>query len=268
MRRGRGRAFSLIELLVVVAVIALLASLLAPALRSGREQARAVRCGAQLQQLGVAIHLYAAENGSAAPPLAYADAETVTRHGGPVYWFGVSRADGVDPSPGPLWSYARTALGEGGLLECPSARWGDYQAQGASHAATSTYGYNGYYLSPATTPGWSGDIGRRPWQRVDMVRDAARVLAFGDTLIEVSGRPKNSALLDPPLLYSSSTRSWRRNRTPTNAFRHTGRTAAVLVDGHVERFGAEHGTMTQPRWGIGVILTDNDPWYVPDWRSW
>ncbi|MFH1749185.1 MAG: type II secretion system protein [Planctomycetota bacterium] len=48
-------AFSLAELLVVVGVIALLASIIAPPLQLARRQAMQTRCAANLQQLGVAL---------------------------------------------------------------------------------------------------------------------------------------------------------------------------------------------------------------------
>ncbi len=62
MRRTRG--FTLIELLVVIAIIAVLMGLLMPTLNSAREQARKVRCSANLKQIGVGLALYAdAEDG-------------------------------------------------------------------------------------------------------------------------------------------------------------------------------------------------------------
>ncbi len=55
-------AFSLIELLVVVSVIGLLMSILVPSLSKARQQARGVKCLAQLRVLGQGITMYAMEN--------------------------------------------------------------------------------------------------------------------------------------------------------------------------------------------------------------
>ncbi len=60
-RHGRG-AFTLIEVLVVVAIIALLISVLLPSLRQAREQARTVTCAANMRTSSQAMTLYAASN--------------------------------------------------------------------------------------------------------------------------------------------------------------------------------------------------------------
>ena len=56
------RAFTLIELLVVISVIAVLMGILLPVLGRVRKQAQAVRCQANLKQLGMAMQMYLAEN--------------------------------------------------------------------------------------------------------------------------------------------------------------------------------------------------------------
>ena len=54
----RRKYFTLIELLIVIAIIALLAGLLMPALNTAREQAKRIACRSNLKQLGIAIQSY------------------------------------------------------------------------------------------------------------------------------------------------------------------------------------------------------------------
>ncbi len=61
------RAFTLIELLVVVSIVALLISILLPALRGARETARSATCLANERQIGVLAHTYFAEYREAFP---------------------------------------------------------------------------------------------------------------------------------------------------------------------------------------------------------
>lgn len=56
------RGFTLVELLVVIAVIALLAALLLPALASARRRTQSIQCLSNLRQLGLAMRLYVGDD--------------------------------------------------------------------------------------------------------------------------------------------------------------------------------------------------------------
>ena len=67
-RQDERRAFTLIELLIVISIIAILAGMLLPALSKAKKQAHTIACSSKLKQLGLISQQYGADNSNIAPP--------------------------------------------------------------------------------------------------------------------------------------------------------------------------------------------------------
>ena len=123
-RRG---GFTLVELLVVLAIIGLLASLLLPAISRAKRQATNTVCVSQLRQLGIATRMYADDHEERLP-----SAELLPSH--PV--------DAARPLPrisnvlgayaGRAATAATNAVGPA-VFQCPGDRVGRYAAEGSSY---------------------------------------------------------------------------------------------------------------------------------------
>ncbi|HEU5123226.1 MAG TPA: type II secretion system protein [Verrucomicrobiae bacterium] len=70
-RRSRSavtlQAFTLVELLVVLAIVSILASLLLPALAKGKQSAQSIACVGNLRQIGIALNTYVQDNRDRVP---------------------------------------------------------------------------------------------------------------------------------------------------------------------------------------------------------
>ncbi len=129
----RQDAFTLIELLLVITLIAILASLLLPGLSRAKASARSVKCRHNLRQIGVGLNLYVAEFSDRYPFYMLFNSREKRV---PTGWFDLMRP------------YVRYAwLDTNGLFRCPDYRgqtrgamWDT--ANGQPLDASGSYGYN------------------------------------------------------------------------------------------------------------------------------
>jgi len=77
----RRRAFTLVELLVVIGIIAVLIAILLPALQAAREQAKSVQCLSNLRGCGQLLYIYATQNKGMFPPMALQSPESLVQGG-------------------------------------------------------------------------------------------------------------------------------------------------------------------------------------------
>ncbi len=68
MGAAKHRGFTLIEMLVVIAIIGILCAIAFPMIFTTRESARRAVCMSNLRQIGMAIQMYAADHGDRTPP--------------------------------------------------------------------------------------------------------------------------------------------------------------------------------------------------------
>jgi prepilin-type N-terminal cleavage/methylation domain-containing protein len=122
--------FTLIEMLVVIAIIAILAAMLMPSLMRAREQAVSVSCANQNKQITMAITLYAGSANQALPTykayqLLKENAPGKTLDESTILWGETLTVRGAT-TPVTVWTFAEALLSRSGVLPVHDGEWVNY----------------------------------------------------------------------------------------------------------------------------------------------
>lgn len=228
-RRERTRAFeacafTLIELLTVIAIIAILATLLLPTLARSKASAQRVKCASNLRQLGLAAQLYWDENNSSFFIVRGRD----TTNGWETWWCGWLQASGgegnrqFDATQGVLYPYLKGR----GVELCPAFNLLSSQLKLKAVGASYGYGYNVFLSVPEG----------QPTIKTSKLQHASDTALFGDAAqandFQAPASPENPMLeewyyLDNPPSYSGS------HYYGHGHFRHAQKANVAFCDGHV-----------------------------------
>nr|QDY92648.1 hypothetical protein fos2004AM_00017 [uncultured Planctomycetota bacterium] len=208
-----GRGFTLVELLVTVAIIAVLASVLLPALSTARQTAKQLRCASNLREIGRAIMFYVDAYNGALPT-----AEAAHYAEGSANWWehkAFLATLALEPFPcGPS------------VLTCPEDSLPDFYKSGAPMSCWSSYGAN------ASCFGMQRG-GSKRGRRLSQVQQPAEALAFADAEFD-EGEALVVGHQDCVLI--------------AFAYRHRGRAEAVFLDTHVETITAADVPTGEDAW--------------------
>jgi prepilin-type N-terminal cleavage/methylation domain-containing protein len=243
------RAFTLIEVLVVCAIVAMLLAVLMPALRQAREAGRGMVCLSNVRQLHLGATVYAVDHRDALPPGASDFIENLSR------WHGTRAAlqAPFEPSGGPLDGYVERDASYA-LRACPSfARTlSELRAVGAGfERAAGGYGYNNAFagvmlkrVGPRASPSTFSVVSDRRGASLSFFTRPVDAVLFGDAAIAAG------TLALPVVEYSFIEPRFRldvssQRMDPSIHFRHStgfslgGVASTVYLDGH-----ARYATMS------------------------
>jgi len=205
--------FTLVELLMTVAVIAILTALLLPALNSARETAFQIRCASNQKQIGLGVNMYAGAYDG------WLLRSNVDKPGGTpgaadYYW------------PGQLFPFLRTTL----PFLCPQSR--EYGDNNHSNLSNDPWGSKVCGIQTIGMNVKLGQPSRGKYFRLSRIRNLSRYVHCGDSVScqlayypLISGGGYNYAAVIYENIYPNANKSWY--------MRHKNGIETLFLDGHV-----------------------------------
>lgn len=253
------RAFSLVELLVAIAILALLIALAVPVAAMVRLQGQSIASASNLKQLVTANHNYAIDHGFYAP----ADDRWNNQR-----WHGARVPGGrFDPAQGFLADY----LGEARRVTACPVFLSLPKASNSFEEGTGGYGYNASYIGG--TPDWAFDAqGKRVSARHGTLPHLSTTVMFASTAYARADGVQEYPYAEPPFWDLGFGPSGFRP-SPTVHFRFNGRAAIAWADGRVTFEAKEDRPPgTNPHGGdadrhqLGWFGPDEDNGFWNPWR--
>jgi prepilin-type processing-associated H-X9-DG protein/prepilin-type N-terminal cleavage/methylation domain-containing protein len=239
------KAFTLVELLIVIGIIALLISIALPCLAAAGEQCSAVVCRSNIRQLHIANTAYALSNNdfyvTAASDLVFHD-NGAPSNGGKHRWHGVRLSDGASADPikntfDPTKSLLNKFIVDGKIKECPAKVKYTKESVDAFEAGCGGYGYNSIGVGSRCYQFnfFSNIRAMKSSMKITEIKQSADKIMFTDTAFNDNGQLIEYSFCEPPkfVLYKGKKIKEYPGVTPSIHFRHRGKTNVVWCDGHV-----------------------------------